>query len=139
MKIQRRKANFVPFRRTRGGVEVYLSQRSKIAKQFPNMWSFWGGGIEGEESPERVMLREIEEELAYNSGSYKFLGIYYDTAPNEKHIFYAEVGDDFENEIEIKEGQGGKFFSRTGIAALPNLLPGDEAALKDLFVILEGR
>jgi len=139
MKIQRRKANFVPFRRTRGGVEVYLSQRSKIAKQFPDMWSFWGGGIEEGESPEQAMRREVKEELVYEFPLCTFFGIYYDTAPNEKHIFYAEVGDDFENEIEIKEGQGGKFFSRREIAGLLNLVPGDELALNDLFALLEGR
>lgn len=139
MKIRKRKANLIPFRRFGSSVEVYLSRRSKTAIQFPNMWSFWGGSIQDRESPEQALIREIKEELVYKPSPYKFLGIYHDIAPNEKYVFYTEVGDGFENEIEIKESQGGKFFSREEIKTLLNLVPGDEIVLNDLFALLEGR
>ena len=43
--------------------EILLQHRSKDALRLPDYWAFFGGGIEGEETPEQAIAREILEEL----------------------------------------------------------------------------
>src|SRR3989344_5989887 len=126
MKIKKRKANLIPYCREGGVIRVFLSRRSKNAKQLPDYFGFWGGGIKEGESPEKAMLRELQEELEYQPRSYEFLGVYYDFIPNEKHIFYAEVPADFEQRLKIHEGQYGKFFKREEILVEPWLVEDDK-------------
>lgn len=110
-----KKANLIPYRFVNGNLEFYLSHRSKDAQQYPDLWSFWGGKIETDETTEQAMLREINEELTWTPEIYEFLGVFYDSMLNEKNVYYTEVGGDFEKNINIKESQGGKFFTKEEI------------------------
>jgi 8-oxo-dGTP diphosphatase len=132
MKIIKRKANMVPYRLVENHYEFYLSYRSKTAKQYPNNWSFWGGGIEEDEIPEEALIREIQEELNWKPDKYELLGTYYDSMPNEKFIFFTKVDDDFNEQIEIRESQGGKFFTIDEIMDEIMIIPEDKKVLTDL-------
>ena len=136
MKIVKRKSNLIPYCFTSNHFEFYLSHRSRDAKQFPDLWSFWGGGIEEGETSEEAVIREIKEELDWKLKQYKFLGVYYDSMPNEKHIYFSEVEKDFEEGIKILESQGGKFFTFEEIIGSKDILPEDKNVLSDLFDFL---
>lgn len=43
--------------------QILLHQRDSKARVNPNMWAFFGGLAEGDESPLACFLREVEEEL----------------------------------------------------------------------------
>jgi len=133
MKIIKRKANLIPYRFVKNQFEFYLSHRQKTAKQYPDLWSFWGGGIEDNETPEVALIREIQEELNWKPDQFKFLGTYYDSMPNEKFIFFTEVNENFEKQIEIHESQGGKFFTRNEIEKEVKMIFEDKKPLFDLF------
>lgn len=132
MKIIKRKANLIPYRFVDNHFEFYLSHRSKTAKQYPDYWSFWGGEIEGNETPEQALIREIQEELNWTPRNYKLLGTYYDSMPNEKFIYFIKVETDFKKKIEIRESQGGGFFTEDEIKKEKNIIPEDKKALFDL-------
>ncbi|MDD5318568.1 MAG: NUDIX domain-containing protein [Candidatus Pacebacteria bacterium] len=132
MKIVKRKANLIPYRIVNNQFEFYLSLRSKTAKQYPNCWSFWGGGIEDDEKPEESMIREIKEELDWTPATYEFLGVYYDSMPNEKSIYFTRVEEDFEKLINIRESQGGRFFTKDEIENENKIISQDKKPLFDL-------
>lgn len=137
MKIIKRKSNLIPYRLVENHFEFYLSHRSKTAKQYPGNWSFWGGGIEENETPEQALIREIQEELNWKPDEYEFLGTYYDSMPNEKFIFFTRIDDSFENGIEIRESQGGRFFTRDEIKNESIIILEDKKVLFDLIERLE--
>lgn len=137
LKIVRWKANFIPYRKRGEEMELYLSLRSKDAKQYPDIWSFWGGGIDEGESEEEAMLREMMEELTWRPTSYKYLGMFYDSMPNEKHIYYGEVDGDFENQIEIHESQGGKFFTLIEVESEEKMIKEDKEIVFELNKVLQ--
>lgn len=137
LKIVRRKANFIPYRKRGEDLEFYLSLRSKDAKQYPDIWSFWGGGIDEGESEEEAMLREMMEELTWRPTSYKYLDVFYDSMPNEKHIYYGEVDINFENQIEIHESQGGKFFTLIEVENEEKMIKEDKEIIIKLSAVLE--
>ncbi len=132
MQIIKRKANFIPYRFFNNHFEFYLSHRSKTATQYPDYWSFWGGGIEGNETPEQTLIREIQEELNWKPDPFQFLGIYYDSMSNEKFIFFTKVNNDFEKLIKAHEGQGGKFFTIEEITYEAKITSEDKKPLFEL-------
>jgi len=136
MKIIKQKSNLIPYRFVKNQFEFYLSHRSKTAKQYPDLWSFWGGGIEENETPEDALIREIQEELNWKPNQFKLLGTYYDSMPNEKYIFFTEVDNNFEKQIEVLESQGGRFFTRSEIEKEVRIISEDKKPLFDLFDLL---
>lgn len=60
---------------------------------FPNMWDFPGGVREGDETPEKCVLRELEEEFGIKLDEsrliYKKIGVNYNNTGNS-YFFVAE-------------------------------------------------
>ena len=87
--------------------EILLQHRSKDAERLQNYWAFFGGGIEGAESPEQAVTRELLEELEYNVVSptlifnQKFV---YEGDENTKYVFVEKF--DPSKQLTLREGQG---------------------------------
>jgi mutator protein MutT len=53
---------------------ILLSRRSPHRKTYPNQWSFPGGHVEKDETPEEALIRESREEVGVVPIRYKSLG-----------------------------------------------------------------
>ena len=70
--------------------EILLQHRSKDAARLPDYWAFFGGGIEGNETPEQAITREIIEELEYPVASPQLIlaqKFTYKEDENTKYVF----------------------------------------------------
>ncbi|PIV46762.1 hypothetical protein COS21_03665 [bacterium (Candidatus Gribaldobacteria) CG02_land_8_20_14_3_00_41_15] len=132
MIIKRQCAIFIPYRQSNGDVFVFLQKRSKTAQRIPDYFGFFGGGFEGEERAEQALSREIKEELNYCPAGYFLFG-QFDLPRKEAWVFCQKVSDNFENEIEVLEGQYGKWFSKTEAMAEKMLIDEDKLILQDFF------
>lgn len=90
---------------------VHLQKRAADAKRAPNFFAFWGGGKENGETPEQTLIREIKEELGIDLDTNKIKFFYsYEFFKSRMDTYYLEVGDGWENNIEVIEGQYGQWF-----------------------------
>ena len=75
---------------------------------FPNCWDFFGGHLEGNETPEQAVVREVMEELGVRLDAWRFFRRYEclsgDAYPNVKHIYHAQIHRTA-SELELREGQ----------------------------------
>ncbi|MDP3880611.1 MAG: NUDIX domain-containing protein [bacterium] len=97
----------------------------------------FGGGLEEGETAEQAMVREIEEELEFQSKNAKFLGTF-ESYRAIAETFYEEVGPSFEKEVVIHEGDFGKFFTNEEAQALENL-GGGKGGEKEAIQALENK
>ena len=70
--------------------EILLQHRAKEALRLPDYWVFFGGGIEGKETAEQTLAREILEELEYDVVSPKLIftqKFTYKEDENTKYVF----------------------------------------------------
>jgi 8-oxo-dGTP diphosphatase len=90
-----------------GRLLIYLRD-DKPTIPFPNRWDFFGGHLEGEETPEQVLVREVNEELGVSLKTWEFFRRYEcftgDLYPNIKHIYYAQIDREV-GELTLYEGQ----------------------------------
>ncbi|OHA15886.1 MAG: hypothetical protein A3G52_03320 [Candidatus Taylorbacteria bacterium RIFCSPLOWO2_12_FULL_43_20] len=132
MKIKKRQAaGLIPFKKLMNGAQVFLQKRGGDAPRFPGYFGFFGGGMEEGESPENALVREIKEEMDIDIESYNFFGTY-DYGDDVNHIFTLEVDDNFENKVNILEGEYGKFFGEKDLAGL-KIVEIDKLVLLDFF------
>lgn len=92
--------------------EFLLQLRGKNAEIAPNIWSFFGGGIENGETPEAALCREIKEELEYQPKNPKlFLTQEYDFGGNTgaKYVFIDKY--DPSQKLHQHEGEAMGWFS----------------------------
>jgi len=77
---------------------------------YPNCWGTFGGGIEGQETPEEGITREIREELGYELSNPEYFGSFPFDGCN---IYMYRIIDHKFNldDVTIYEGQRGRFFS----------------------------
>lgn len=98
----------LPFR----GRSVLMQLRdAKEGIAFPGQWGFFGGAIEGDESPEMAARRELEEEIGYRPARLIALGR--GIIPEVNVLSYAfacplEVAMD---QLELTEGMDMAWFS----------------------------
>lgn len=131
----RRTSCFIPYRKSdTDRYEVFLQKRSKDAPRLPDYFGFFGGGIDGDETPEQALHREMQEELAYATEEVSFLGIYRD---NSLHAFSHKAPQNFEEQITVLEGDYGKWFSKEDCVAEIMLIDLDKIILADFFEKLE--
>ncbi len=122
----------IPYRRNSDKFSVFLQKRSKDAKRLPDFFGFFGGGAENGENPEEALKREMMEEISFVPSGYDFLKKY-EFPRSIKSIYYLEAGDEFEKQIEVKEGEYGKYFTEDEALSEPKLIEEDKIVLRDLF------
>jgi 8-oxo-dGTP diphosphatase len=94
-----------------------LQQRTLDAPTFPGVWSFFGGTIANDETPQQAACRELFEELeiAISPAQLSFFGAFVET--NKKRYVYVLPITGSER-LQLKEGRGLGFFSRDEIIHL---------------------
>ena len=98
--------------------KVLLQLRDNNAPTAKNKWSFFGGGIETNESPKEAVFRETKEELDYNLKN-PMLVMVRDLQghPNfNKEFIFLEEYDG--SKLTLGEGADLKFYSKDQIKAI---------------------
>ena len=97
-----------------------LLQKKDSTHTYPNVWCFFGGKIEGNETPTEALEREIIEETGITIKSYESLGVedYDEPEANKKgkaYMFRYEMDSKDIINIRCGEGAGFAFFQKSEI------------------------
>jgi len=87
---------------------VLLHHRDKDTEVNPDMWGFFGGVNEADETPLQTLVREIKEELAVDISNYQiipFLDYFNSHRGLWRYVFKIEF-DLNKNQMTLGEGQG---------------------------------
>ncbi len=73
-----------------GHGKILLGLRARDSKTYPNVWDILGGHVEGEETIEAALVRELREELDITPSGFKFLTTLTDPDPrgNGKYLYH---------------------------------------------------
>ncbi len=115
-----------------GSISVFLQRRSKEAKVLPDYFGFFGGGAEGNETPNEALKREIKEELNIDPKEHKHFKEYV-FEKSIKNVYFLNVNKDFENNITVLEGQYGKWFTIEEAINEEKLIEDDKLVLREFF------
>lgn len=115
---------------------ILLQDRKGISK-VGEEWGFFGGEIEGNETPEQAVVRETKEELCFYLKNYKFIGIFYGEVKNLKLILYTFISK-LRNisEFKIEEGTNMRLFTLDEAEKLKMVSDGDKEIIRKLKEIL---
>ena len=83
---------------------------NKDSIPFPNAWNLLGGFLEGSESPEECIRREIWEEIEIELGEVNYFQKYY-IYDREHYVFWKQIDLDLK-QIKLNEGQRLAYFSQ---------------------------
>lgn len=132
MENKRSVSTLIPYFIKDGKVRVFLQRRSKDAEYRPDQFGLFGGGIEPGETREQALVREIKEELNIEAKNYEFIG-QYESDSVINNVFIMEVGENFENEVHVNEGQYGRYFTEEEIMNEPALSDFHRKRVRDLY------
>ena len=135
MQPKRKVSTLVPYLVRENDILVYLQKRDKDAKRLPDYFGFFGGGSENDENPQQTLLREIKEELNFIPEGFSHFK-QYEFESSIRDIFILEVDDNFENKIQVLEGQYGRWFREGEVINEQKLSDSDRLALRDIFNFL---
>ena len=132
MKEKRKVSTLVPYKIKGGIVLIFFQKRSNNAKRYPGLFSFFGGGSEGDENSEETLLREVKEELDYIPDNLNYFGRQ-EMPISIVDVFTTKVEDDFEKKIKILEGDYGIWFSEDDFEKNKNLMTEDVKLFEKLY------
>jgi len=92
---------------------ILLQLRYDKIKQFPNCWVLLGGALEGDETPEQAIKREIKEEIGVELKNFEHFKNFNYKNFNQS-FFYKKMDLNLEK-IELKEGKEIRFYSKEEI------------------------
>lgn len=109
-------AGFVPYRIEDGEVLVFVQMRTKDAPHNPGKYAIFGGRLHDGETVHQALVREVYEELTLTIDPEvcSFLGLFEEEV-SQVNLFYLQVGSDFEETIDVREGDYGTFLSKEEI------------------------
>ncbi|MDD4662079.1 MAG: NUDIX domain-containing protein [Candidatus Pacebacteria bacterium] len=136
MAEKRKVSTIAPYKIENGIVSIFFQKRSKDAKRYPGLFGFFGGGAEGNESPEETLLREVKEELDYIPSNLDYFGKY-EMPVSVVDVFITKVEEDFEEKIKILEGDYGIWFNKNDFEKNIDLMAEDVKLFKDLYIKLK--
>ena len=111
---------FLPYRLNGQEISIFLQKRTADAPTFPGLFLTFGGGVEPGEDPHTALLRELKEELNYRPKHERYVKAL--ESPNHcEYIHIEHVRDDFEETIEVMEGEYGIFFTEQELFAEPKI------------------
>ena len=125
-------SDLIPYYSGENETYVFLQKRGVDVKYQPGWFGLFGGKSKNEETPEKVVVREIKEELSIDISDhthfchYEFYDAFVDT-------FIMNVTKDFQDIIDIKEGQYGKFFTEKEMYEEKMLSLRSKIILQDFF------
>jgi 8-oxo-dGTP pyrophosphatase MutT (NUDIX family) len=127
----RRTSEFIPYRLINGQWCLFVQKRTKDAPLAPGMFGIFGGHVEDGESPETALFREILEELEYHPRNVRFFRKY-EYIDCEQHVFLSEVDENFEAEVNVLEGEYGRFLTESELKA-EKVIEVDRTVFNDVF------
>ena len=90
--------------------EILLLLRDNIQQiPYPNMWDLPGGAVEGEETPEEAIMREMKEEINLDLKEFSPLCVT-EFSDRIEHTYWKSIDLEIES-IILNEGQMLKWFS----------------------------
>ena len=99
-----------------------LQHRSSNAETLPDHWAFFGGGIEGGETPKEAIFREAFEELNYNLRDPVLVfeqDFTLDNVPGHMYVFIEAFDfDKDKSKLRLGEGQGWGWYKASEINGL---------------------
>lgn len=131
-------ASFVPYRKRGDEWEFFLQKRGSTFKLLPNMFAFFGGGIKEGETIEQGCAREVMEELVYVPKHLEYFARY-EFAESVLHLFIEKVGESFEKEVRVCEGEYGAFKSFSEMHHNPEVAVSSQVVLVQLNAFLNTR
>lgn len=120
MKDKKEYTSFVPIRMSERGLEFYLQKRDLKPVNNPGKFAEFGGHVESGEEIELSLKRELKEELNYAPQQAVYFSRF--ELPNSiVHVFYEQVGEDFESRVTVLEGEYGRFLALDEVLYSPNV------------------
>lgn len=117
---------------------ILLAQRPE-GKSFAGLWEFPGGKIEGFETPEAALVRELHEELGIETKENCLAPLSFVSHPYEKFhlLMLLYVCRRWEGEVSSKEGQQLQWVRAADLRKIP-MPPADEPLIPPLQELLRG-
>jgi 8-oxo-dGTP diphosphatase len=84
---------------------VLIAQRSRIKHRFPLLWETVGGTLEGEETPEECIRREVKEELNCKINDLKLFKVYIINSDDRYVLitFTGQISGNIQPNVEIEK------------------------------------
>lgn len=130
MTSKRLTAGLVPYFEKNGTLYFFMQLRDAHAKARPGYLGFFGGGLEGGESPEAAIVREVHEELCIDISPSFFKT--FELPERVLHVFLLEVSENFKDSVTILEGEDGLFLSETEMENHPKALDHERHILREV-------
>ncbi len=130
----RQVSSFIPFKKEGDRLKVYLQKRSPNAERIPNYYGFWGGGLEGSETPEEALIREVREEIGIDISipEVQLFNVYKFYKGSTKNIFLFEPKAGWEDTIKVSDDESGEWFYTEDALERSDIILEDKVVINDL-------
>src|SRR3989344_7633038 len=132
MDTKKKSSCLIPYTYKGDEVLVYLQKRNENFERNPGNFGLFGGMAEGNEIREETLLREIKEELNFVPENFSFFKAY-DTERGIKSVFIMKVENDFEDKIQVLEGDYGKWFNEQEVINESKMRDSGRSLLKEFY------